>query len=192
GSDHVREKDGLWAVLFWLNLLAVTGQSVEQLVRGHWARFGRHYYSRHDWEGVASERADALVNSLRERLPSLVGTRWPQAGAACVAAGVSDVDIGAWQIDAADDFAYTDPVDGSVSRKQGIRLLFAGGARIVLRLSGTGTQGATLRVYFERYEADPARHDLPTQAALAPLIAAAEQIAQLKAGTGLDGPAVIT
>jgi phosphoglucomutase len=192
GSDHVREKDGLWAVLFWLNLLAVTGKSVEQLVRGHWARFGRHYYSRHDWEGVASDRADALVNSLRERLPSLVGSRWPEAGAASVAAGVDDADIGAWQIQAADDFAYTDPVDGSVSRKQGLRLLFAGGARVVLRLSGTGTQGATLRVYYERFESDPARHDWSTQAALAPLIAAAEQIASLREHTALDGPAVIT
>ncbi len=192
GSDHVREKDGLWAVLFWLNLLAATGQSVEQIVRGHWARFGRHYYSRHDWEGVATDRADALVNSLRERLPGLVGTRWPEAGAASVAAGVADADIGAWLIEAADDFAYTDPVDGSVSHKQGLRLLFAGGARIVLRLSGTGTQGATLRVYFERYEADPSRHDLLTQAALAPLIAAAEQVAGLRLHTGLNGPAVIT
>jgi phosphoglucomutase len=179
-------------VLFWLNLLAVTGQSVEQLVRAHWARFGRHYYSRHDWEGVETARADALVNDLRERLPALVGTRWPQAGAALAAAGVADADVGAWQIEAADDFAYTDPVDGSVSRKQGLRLLFAGGARIVLRLSGTGTSGATLRVYFERYEADPARHDIPTQQALAPLIAAAEQIAGLRERIGQAGPTVIT
>jgi phosphoglucomutase len=189
GSNHVREKDGLWAVLFWLNLLAVTGQSVEQIVRAHWARFGRHYYSRHDWEGVDAARADALVNGLRERLPALVGTRWPQA---VEGQGVGVAEAGAWTIEAADDFAYTDPVDGSVSRKQGLRLLFKGGARIVLRLSGTGTSGATLRVYFERYEADPVRHDIPTQQALAPLITAIEQIAGLRGATGLTGPGVIT
>ncbi|MFM2119744.1 MAG: hypothetical protein RL722_1212, partial [Pseudomonadota bacterium] len=187
GSNHVREKDGLWAVLFWLNLLAVTGQSVEQLVRAHWARFGRHYYSRHDWEGVETARADALVADLRARLASLPGSRWPQAGA-----GVPAELVASLQITAADDFAYTDPVDGSVSQRQGLRLMFAGGSRIVLRLSGTGTSGATLRVYFERYEADAAAHDLPAQQALAGLIHAAEQIAGLTTRTGLCGPAVIT
>ncbi|MGY0194895.1 alpha-D-glucose phosphate-specific phosphoglucomutase [Leptothrix sp. BB-4] len=175
GSNHVREKDGLWAVLFWLNLLASTGQSVEQLVRSHWARFGRNYYSRHDWEGVATDRADALMSSLRSRLPGLVGQRF-----------------GNLQVEAADDFAYTDPVDGSVSKSQGLRILLAGGSRIVFRLSGTGTEGATLRVYLERYEADPARHDLEPQEALADLIVLADQLAGIRSHTGLDAPAVIT
>ncbi|MDP4299553.1 alpha-D-glucose phosphate-specific phosphoglucomutase [Leptothrix discophora] len=175
GSNHVREKDGLWAVLFWLNLLASTGQSVEQLVRAHWARFGRNYYSRHDWEGVATDRADALMSSLRSRLPALAGQHF-----------------GHLLIEAADDFAYTDPVDGSVSKAQGLRILLAGGSRIVLRLSGTGTEGATLRVYLERYEADPARLDLAPQEALADLIALADQLAGIRSHTGMDAPAVIT
>jgi phosphoglucomutase len=175
GSNHVREKDGLWAVLFWLNLQAATGQSVEQLVRAHWARFGRNYYSRHDWEGVATDRADALMSSLRSRLPGLAGQRF-----------------GNLLIEAADDFAYTDPVDGSVSRAQGLRILLAGGSRIVFRLSGTGTEGATLRVYLERYEADPARHDLEPQQALAELITLADQLAGIRSHTGMDAPAVIT
>lgn len=175
GSNHVREKDGLWAVLFWLNLQAATGQSVEQLVRAHWARFGRNYYSRHDWEGVATDRADALMSSLRSRLPGLAGQRF-----------------GNLLIEAADDFAYTDPVDGSVSKAQGLRILLAGGSRIVFRLSGTGTEGATLRVYLERYEADPARHDLEPQQALAELITLADQLAGIRSHTGMDAPAVIT
>ncbi|MFB1031644.1 MAG: alpha-D-glucose phosphate-specific phosphoglucomutase, partial [Thauera sp.] len=130
GSNHVRETDGRWAVLFWLALLAVTGRSVEDLARAHWARFGRHYYSRHDWEGIPAERADALMAELRAQLPALAGR-----------------DCGAGlRIATADDFAYTDPVDGSVSTRQGVRLLFADGSRIVFRLSGTGTEGATLRV----------------------------------------------
>jgi phosphoglucomutase len=157
GSSHVREKDGLWAVLFWLNLQAATGQSVEQLVRAHWTRFGRHYYSRHDWEGIPTDRADALMAELRGRLPSLVGQT-----------------LDGLHLAQADDFAYTDPVDGSLSSRQGVRLLIDGGARVVFRLSGTGTEGATLRVYLERYEAEPARHNLPVQQVLAPLIALAE------------------
>ena len=176
GSAHVREKDGLWAILFWLNLQAATGLSVEALVRRHWARFGRHYYSRHDWEGIPNERADALMAALRERLPTLAAEAFDD--------GLT--------LAAADDFAYTDPVDGSVSAKQGVRLLFAGGSRVVFRLSGTGTEGATLRVYLERFEADPARHDLPPQQALAPLVAVAERIAQIRSFTGLDSPSVIT
>jgi phosphoglucomutase len=175
GSNHVREKDGLWAVLFWLNLLASTGQSVEQLVRAHWARFGRNYYSRHDWEGVATDRADALMSSLRSRLPGLAGQRF-----------------GNLLVEAADDFAYTDPVDGSVSKAQGLRILLAGGSRIVFRLSGTGTEGATLRVYLERYEADPSRHDLEPQQALADLIVLADQLAGIRSHTGMTAPAVIT
>lgn len=176
GSNHVREKDGLWAVLFWLNLLAATGQSVEQLVRAHWARFGRHYYSRHDWEGIATERADALMAALRAQLPMLAGQ---QVGEGLVVAQ-------------ADDFAYLDPVDGSLSSKQGVRLMFEGGSRIVFRLSGTGTEGATLRVYLERFEADPTRHDLPAQEALADLIAAAEAVASIRQHSGLSAPGVIT
>jgi phosphoglucomutase len=175
GSDHVREKDGLWAVLFWLNILAVRGSSVEALVREHWARFGRHFYSRHDYEGVDSDAAKSLMARLSAALPGLPGQR-----------------IGDARVESADDFAYTDPVDGSVSAGQGLRIVFAGGARIVLRLSGTGTEGATLRVYLERYEPDPARHGTETQAALAPLIAAAESLAGIRAATGRARPSVIT
>lgn len=177
GSNHVREKDGLWAVLFWLNLLAVTGQSVEQLVRAHWARFGRHYYSRHDWEGVPTERADALMAALRAQLPALAGQALGTTGL---------------RVALADDFAYTDPIDGSVSTKQGVRLQFEGGARIVFRLSGTGTEGATLRVYLERFEPDAARHDQPTQEALAELISIADAVAQIRHFSGQSGPTVVT
>ncbi len=176
GSNHVREKDGLWAVLFWLNLQAVTGLSVEALVRRHWARFGRHYYSRHDWEGIPAECADALMADLRKQLVALSG--------AAVGNGFT--------VAQADDFAYTDPVDGSVSMRQGVRLLFEGGARIVFRLSGTGTEGATLRVYLERYEADARRHELAVQDMLAPLIAIADEVAGIRARTGMAGPTVIT
>ena len=175
GSSHVREKDGLWAVLMWLNILAARQQSVKEIVRAHWADYGRNYYSRHDYEEVASEGANALIADLRENLPGLPGTSF-----------------GSLKVEAADDFAYNDPVDGSVSKQQGIRILFADGSRIVYRLSGTGTSGATLRVYLERYEPDPARHDLETQAALAELIAAAEKIAGIRRHTGRDAPSVIT
>ncbi|ATE59792.1 alpha-D-glucose phosphate-specific phosphoglucomutase [Thauera sinica] len=176
GSAHVREKDGLWAILFWLNLQAATGLSVEELVRRHWTRFGRHYYSRHDWEGIPAERAEALMAELRGKLPGLAGREF----------------AGALRIAQADDFAYTDPVDGSVSTGQGVRLLFEGGGRIVFRLSGTGTEGATLRVYLERFEPDPSRHDVPTQDALAALVAAAEAVAGIRAHTGMQGPGVVT
>ena len=176
GSNHVREKDGLWAVLFWLNLQAATGQSVEQLVRAHWARFGRHYYSRHDWEGIATERADALMAALRAKLPSLPAQSF----------GPNLV------LSKADDFAYHDPVDGSASTRQGVRLLFEGGSRVVFRLSGTGTEGATLRVYLERFESDPSRHDLPPQEALADLIALADDVAGIRQHSGQDAPTVIT
>jgi phosphoglucomutase len=175
GSDHVREKDGLWAVLLWLNILAVRGQSVKDIAAGHWQRFGRNYYSRHDYEGVETEAANALIDELRGRLTALPGTS---------VRGVT--------ITKADDFAYRDPVDGSVSENQGIRIFFEGGSRIVLRLSGTGTSGATIRLYVERYEPDPANHDLDTQAALADLIAAADEIAGIRRHTGCDGPSVIT
>ena len=175
GSDHVREKDGLWAVLFWLNILAVRGGTVESLVRGHWARFGRNFYSRHDYEGVDAAGAAALMAELRARLPSLTGSS-----------------LEGLRVTLADDFAYTDPVDGSVSTRQGVRILFDGGSRIVFRLSGTGTEGATLRVYLERYEADIAQHQVPTQQALAPLIAIAGQLARIEAHTGRSEPSVVT
>ncbi|MEZ2333291.1 alpha-D-glucose phosphate-specific phosphoglucomutase [Mesorhizobium sp. RCC_202] len=175
GSNHVREKDGLWAVLLWLNILAVRGESCKEIVTEHWATYGRNYYSRHDYEEVESDRANALVDELRAKLGSLPGTS-----------------VRGLKITKADDFAYHDPVDGSVSEHQGIRILFEGGSRVVLRLSGTGTSGATLRVYIERYEPDTARHDLDTQAALADLIAAADDIAGIKSHTGRDKPSVIT
>ena len=175
GSDHVREKDGLWAVLFWLNILALRGESVEAIVRGHWRRFGRHYYSRHDYEGVDAAAAQALMQRVRDQLATLPGRTF--------AAGRV-----AW----ADDFAYTDPVDGSTSRNQGLRIAFDGGARIVLRLSGTGTEGATLRVYLERFEPDAGHHGIDTQVALAPLIASAEALANIAATTGRSSPTVIT
>ena len=175
GSDHVREKDGLWAVLFWLNILALRGESVEAIVRAHWRRFGRHFYSRHDYEGVDAAAAQALMQRVRDQLATLSGRTF--------AAGRV-----AW----ADDFAYTDPVDGSTSRNQGLRIAFDGGARIVLRLSGTGTEGATLRVYLERFEPDAGQHGIETQVALAPLIASAEALANIAATTGRSSPSVIT
>ena len=164
GSDHVREKDGLWAILFWLNVLAATGESVESLVRAHWQRFGRNFYSRHDYEGVDSAAADRLMADLRARLPDLAGQT-----------------LDGRRFALADDFAYIDPVDGSRAERQGVRLVFEDGARIVFRLSGTGTEGATVRVYLERYEADPQQHGLETQAALAPLVAIAGRVAGIEA-----------
>lgn len=178
GSDHLREKDGLWAVLFWLNVLAVQGGSVETLVRAHWARFGRHYYSRHDYEAVDAAAAAALMDALRAQLPLLQGRKLE---------GLSDV----VRVERADDFAYTDPVDGSTASRQGVRIVFDGGSRVVFRLSGTGTEGATLRVYFEKHEADPARHDMATQAALAPLIAVAQRLARIEQYTGRSAPSIV-
>ncbi len=175
GSNHVREKDGLWAVLLWLNILAVRQQPVLEIVHEHWRRYGRNFYSRHDYEEVDAQAAEALMADLRGRLSSLVGST-----------------VGGMTIASADDFAYRDPVDGSISEHQGLRIGFADGSRIVLRLSGTGTAGATLRIYLERFEPDPARHDQDTQAALAPLIAAAESLAGIKARTGRAAPSVIT
>ena len=175
GSNHVREKDGLWAVLLWLSILAARGEGAKEIVTKHWAEYGRNYYSRHDYEEVDSARANALVDELRAKLDSLAGTT-----------------VRGLKIAAADDFSYHDPVDGSVSQKQGIRILFEGGSRVVLRLSGTGTSGATLRVYIERYEPDQSKHGLDTQEALADLIAAADEIAGIKRHTGRDEPSVIT
>ncbi|MCB5204341.1 alpha-D-glucose phosphate-specific phosphoglucomutase [Neorhizobium sp. T786] len=175
GSDHVREKDGLWAILFWLNIVAARKESVADIVRKHWAEYGRNYYSRHDYEEVDTDAANGLMTALREKLGSLPGQSF-----------------GNLKVEAADDFAYTDPIDGSVSTRQGIRVLFAGGSRAVFRLSGTGTSGATLRVYVERYEPDASRHDIETQAALADLIAVADRIAEIAKRTGRHAPTVIT
>ncbi|MBV2142234.1 alpha-D-glucose phosphate-specific phosphoglucomutase [Falsochrobactrum sp. TDYN1] len=174
-SDHVREKDGLWAVLLWLNILAVRKQSVKTIVEEHWARYGRNYYTRHDYEAVDSDIAKTLVADLRGKLATLPGTT-----------------VNGLRIEKADDFAYHDPIDHSVSEHQGIRIYFEGGGRAVLRLSGTGTSGATIRVYIERYEEDQARHDLDTQETLAALIDAAEEVAEVKKRSGRSEPSVIT
>ncbi|MBP2489208.1 alpha-D-glucose phosphate-specific phosphoglucomutase [Rhizobium leguminosarum] len=175
GSNHVREKDGLWAVLLWLNILAVRGESVADIVTQHWQTYGRNYYSRHDYEGLDTDAANGLVDNLRSQLSTLPGKSF-----------------GNLKVEKADDFAYHDPIDKSVSEHQGIRVLFEGGSRVVFRLSGTGTSGATLRVYIERYEPDSTRHNIETQEALADLIAAAESIASIQERTGRDAPTVIT
>ncbi len=175
GSDHVREKDGLWAVLFWLNLIAVKQQSVEQIVRDHWSRYGRNYYCRHDYEAIDSDAANSLVEHLRQSLEQLKGQRF-----------------GDYLIEQCDDFCYTDPVDKSVSKNQGIRLLFSDGSRIVYRLSGTGTEGATLRVYIEKYEPDSSQQNRDTQEALSELINIANQVAEIQSRTGRSKPDVIT
>jgi phosphoglucomutase len=175
GSDHVREKDGLWAVLFWLNLMAVKQQSVSRILRDHWLRYGRNYYTRYDYEGVDSGSAEALMNSLRSRVADLAGeTR------------------NGFDIEYADDFAYTDPVDGSISENQGIRIGLAGGSRIIYRLSGTGTVGATLRIYLERFEANPEKLDLATAEVMVPLVALALEMADVERHTGRIKPDVIT
>ncbi|MER2509296.1 MAG: alpha-D-glucose phosphate-specific phosphoglucomutase [Amaricoccus sp.] len=175
GSNHVREKDGLWAVLLWLNILAVRKQSVRAITKEHWETYGRNYYARHDYEGIDSAAANGLVDALRARLATLPGTT-----------------LSGLVVAAADDFAYHDPVDGSTSANQGIRVLFEGGSRVVFRLSGTGTSGATLRVYIERYEADPAKLAQATEVALADLISAAETLAEISSRTGRTAPDVIT
>ena len=175
GSDHVREKDGLWAILFWLNLLAARQEAVADIVQNHWRRYGRNFYTRHDYEGVDAPAAEALMDRLRTLLPTLPG-KW----------------LGDFKVTYADDFAYTDPVDASRSESQGIRIGLEGDARLIFRLSGTGTQGATLRVYLESYEPDPTRHGQETQAALAPLILIANELAQVQTRTGRAAPDVIT
>jgi len=175
GSDHVREKDGLWAVLLWLSLLAAKRQPVAQLMAEHWARFGRNYYSRHDYEALPVPVAEAMLADLRARLPGLPGQS-----------------VAGLRISGADEFAYTDPVDGSVSRQQGLRVQFEGGSRVVLRLSGTGTEGATLRVYLERYVPGPDGLAEAPQAALAPIVAATEALVGIARLTRRQGPDVIT
>jgi phosphoglucomutase len=171
GSDHVREKDGLWAVLLWLNILARRRQSIDAIVREHWRDYGRNYYSRHDYEEVDADAANGLIKALRDQMTSLPGRHG---------------------IKAMDDFAYDDPVDHSRTTGQGIRVMFEDGSRIVYRLSGTGTAGATLRVYIERFEADAARHDLETQGALADLISLSRSLAEIEKRTGRAAPTVIT
>ncbi len=175
GSDHIREKDGIWAVLFWLDLLATTGMSVEDIVLEHWGRFGRNYYSRHDYEAVDAAAAEGMMERLRGMLPALAGATLDRHTVAL-----------------ADDFHYTDPVDGSVAARQGIRIVMSDGARIVFRLSGTGTEGATIRLYLERYEADPANHAMDAQDALAGLAQIADSLTELKLRTGRTGPTVVT
>ena len=175
GSDHVREKDGLWAVLAWLNLLAVRRESVADIVREHWARFGRDYYSRHDYEGMPLAIGDGIMAHLRGQLHHLVGQALA-GSTVCLA----------------DDFSYTDPVDGSVSPNQGIRIIFENGSRIVFRLSGTGTEGATLRIYLERYEPDASQHGHDPQEALKDLIDLAGQLGEVKQRSGMAAPTVIT
>ncbi|MCY7394024.1 MAG: alpha-D-glucose phosphate-specific phosphoglucomutase [Leptolyngbyaceae cyanobacterium CAN_BIN12] len=175
GSNHLREKDGLWAALFWLNILAVRQQSVAAIVQEHWQTFGRNYYTRHDYENLESDRAHALVNHLHNLMPTLKGKQFRTH-----------------QVSYCDDFSYTDPVDGSLSTHQGIRLGFTDGSRIVFRLSGTGTEGATLRVYLERYEPNTGNPTLNPQTALKDLIAIAAEVAQIHAFTARATPTVIT
>jgi phosphoglucomutase len=175
GSNHVREKDGVWAVLFWLNIVAARRESVEEIVRAHWRRFGRNYYTRHDYEEVEAAAAKATVEAART------------AGRATVGHALAGDTVSA-----VDDFAYHDPIDGSTSENQGLRILFVSGARIVFRLSGTGTAGATLRLYVESYEGDAARQDADPQEALAPYLDAACSLSRLRELTGRDAPTVIT
>jgi len=173
GSDHIREKDGVWAVLFWLNILAERRESVASIVRKHWAEYGRDYYTRHDYEEVDAEKAARLMADLRAKLPSLAGRS-----------------IRGLRIASAADFSYVDPVNGAVSENQGVKVLLEDDARIVYRLSGTGTAGATLRVYVERYEADPTRQDADPQEALASVIEAADDLAEIGARLGVPPSAV--
>ncbi|MEJ1355930.1 MAG: alpha-D-glucose phosphate-specific phosphoglucomutase [Candidatus Sedimenticola sp. (ex Thyasira tokunagai)] len=175
GSDHVREKDGLWAVLFWLNLLAVKKESVAEIVTSHWRRFGRNFYTRHDYEGVDKASAEALMEHLESRLEGLTGES-----------------LGDYTISYADNFSYIDPIDESISSNQGIRIGFTNGARIIFRLSGTGTVGATLRVYIEAYEADQERHGLETTKVLQPLVKLAEHLAEISSRIRREKPDVIT
>jgi phosphoglucomutase len=175
GSDHIREKDGLWAVLFWLNILAVRKQSVQSILMEHWVRFGRNVYSRHDYEDIPVEAANGVMKLLHGSFAELQGAQFGQL-----------------QVKLCDDFSYTDPVDSSVSTGQGVRIIFTDGSRIVFRLSGTGTGGATLRIYLESFEPDVSKHNLGAQEALAALIGIALNISELRKRTGRDKPTVIT
>lgn len=175
GSSHIREKDGLWAVLFWLNLIAARAQPARSIVRDHWERFGRDFFTRHDYEGINIERANALMEALTDTLESLPGKAF-----------------GDLVVVSADNFAYRDPVDDSESHNQGIRIVFDNDARIVVRLSGTGTSGATLRIYYDQHERDPAYFSVYAQRYLEPLFAASEAILNIRHFTERDAPDVIT
>jgi len=175
GSDYVREKDGLWAVLLWLNILAVRKQSVSDIVTDHWKTYGRDYYSRYDFEGIAFDKANTLMSALRQKLPDLVGDTY-----------------GSLKINSADEFSYDDPIDGSVSKNQGVRIAFEGGGRAVFRLSGTGTQGATLRLYLEQFSGAKGKIDLSPQDALVDVRAAAIVLSELEAQIGRIEPDVVT
>ena len=175
GSNHVREKDGLWAVLAWLNLIAKKGTSMQSILDEHWATYGRNYYVRHDYEEVESDKAKTVMDQLEAQLPNLIGSQ-----------------LHGREVSYADNFSYTDPIDNSVSSHQGLRIGFDDGARLVFRLSGTGTQGATIRVYLERYEADTNKQHLPSEEALSKLIAIAAEVGQIEAITGRKAPDVIT
>lgn len=175
GSNHVREKDGLWAVLCWLNIIAAKKQSVEQIVKAHWAEYGRNVYSRHDYEAIPTEAANGVMAHIKAQFASLPGQKF-----------------GKYSVKTCDDFSYTDPIDGSISTGQGVRILFSDGSRIVFRLSGTGTEGATLRIYLEAFEPNVANHHLDAQVALSEMIEIALKISELKQRTGRDKPTVIT
>jgi phosphoglucomutase len=175
GANHIREKDGVWSVMFWLNILAAREESVADIVKKHWLEYGRNYYSRHDYEEVDSDKAHELMDKLRGQTAAMKGRK-----------------LGRYEVDFADDFAYTDPVDGSEAKAQGIRVNFIDGSRIVYRLSGTGTRGATLRVYIESLETDSSKQGLETQKALGELIGIANEVAQIKQFTGREKPTVIT
>jgi phosphoglucomutase len=173
GSNHVREKDGVWAVLCWLSILAATRKSVATVVEEHWQKFGRSYYQRHDYEGLEQGLATQMMATLRQKLSTLPGLQ-----------------VAGSRIAHADDFSYTDPVDRSVSSKQGIRILLADGSRIVCRLSGTGTEGATLRLYVERYMKDGGKGTIEN--VLAPLVQAGRELLELRTRLGRDEPTVVT
>ncbi len=175
GSDHVREKDGLWAVLYWLNMLAATGSSVAQLVTEHWRTYGRNYYSRHDYDGLDAALVEAQLSSLRDRLAALPGQR-----------------VAGLEVQQADEFSYTDPVDHTDTAQQGIRIFFAGDARLVFRLSGTGTGGATLRVYLERYRPGPGGLDRDPQQVLKDLVRAADELLGISTVLGRSAASVVT
>ena len=175
GSNHVREKDGLWAVLCWLNIIAAKKMSVEQIVMAHWAEYGRNVYSRHDYEAIPTEAANGVMAHIKAQFNTLPNTKFGQ-----------------YTVKTVDDFSYTDPIDGSISTGQGIRILFEGGSRIVFRLSGTGTDGATVRIYLEAFEPNVANHHCDAQVALAEMITIAEEISQLKQISARNSPTVIT
>ncbi|MBY0510324.1 MAG: alpha-D-glucose phosphate-specific phosphoglucomutase, partial [Rhodospirillaceae bacterium] len=175
GSNHLREKDGMWAVLFWLNVVAARGQSIPDVVRAHWRQYGRHYFARSDYENLETAVADTVMTKLRQNIGNIRGRRF-----------------GALEVSLCDDFAYTDPVDHSIIEHQGIRVVFSDDARIVFRLSGTGTEGATLRVYLERFERNPLRQNMSTHNALTELTVIAQSIAGIEAITGRPSPSVVT